>query len=204
VTINGITATRQSEGCLYAQLGAYITKSDGTILEAHWPEFYIADYPEYEQILSTFQITSETTDWLTYTNEAYGYSIQYPNNWDVTTAVLDPGYVAFYAPDNSAHVLIEPIYGMSNFGFDNFTQTVVNTTLGGKPVKQVVWSQANGDKVNCSYQFEVIPASQWVATTVTDEIPDTASEVVAGNFVGYECNNLEVVPQILSTLDFTQ
>ncbi|MFH0853189.1 MAG: hypothetical protein V1853_02180 [bacterium] len=34
-----------------------------------------------EQMLASLKFTDETTDWQTYTNETYGYSIKYPYNW---------------------------------------------------------------------------------------------------------------------------
>ncbi|MFC1687245.1 hypothetical protein ACFL0L_01605 [Patescibacteria group bacterium] len=161
-----------------------------------------ADAEILQNILSTFEFLQDTSDWLTYTNDEYGYSISYPNDWTTTSTLASPGSIGIYAPSDSAHITIVPDYGINTLGFDALTQSTTQTILGGEAVTQVTWRDADGMLEHCSYQFEQSPNESWVPAVVTNEI-HTTTETPPGNFINYECADEVTVPQILSTFQFT-
>lgn len=45
-------------------------------------------------MFETLTLTDPTTEWKTYTNTRYGYSIKYPNNWHVNSSVSENAFTA--------------------------------------------------------------------------------------------------------------
>lgn len=83
-TINGLTIKRQYQSGLSENDVAYFLTTSGKYIAISWDVGFVKDYPEYEQILSSFIFISPTAGWKTYTNTKWGFSFKYPATLKVT------------------------------------------------------------------------------------------------------------------------
>jgi hypothetical protein len=80
ITINGITAEQQDESCFATIRSTYIPNGQGYLVIS-WATVFEKDYPQYEQILSTFRFTDSLSNWKTYANDKSDYTFTYPKSW---------------------------------------------------------------------------------------------------------------------------
>ena len=87
--------TRQTEGCSYAgaEVATFIDRGEGYVVVS-WTADYENYYDTYEQILSTFQFLTDTSDWQTnsYEGNYTSFSIKYPSEGEVMKedTIFDP------------------------------------------------------------------------------------------------------------------
>ncbi|MBU0707398.1 hypothetical protein KKG41_03425 [Patescibacteria group bacterium] len=189
VEIDGISVVKQTEVGIVDILVSYYPVDDGGYIQLYWGKSLNDNYPEYEQILSTFQFTTDTSDWLTYMNNAHGYTFQYPPEYDIIEMSTNEDVYFVYKEGKSVldiHYRLETIDGSLSTWFDHASSGDI--TMGGRIGKK--------------YTYQPSDAGQTGSKTIA-YVVQHQGKLLGLEFLGdYEMSVIE--NQILSTFQFTE
>lgn len=106
-----------------------------------------ANNTQQTQNQQTTQPSSQnnTSDWKTYTNAKYGFSVQYPTGWEFKEQSSNQQDGFFITKGNSTLAILPN--GEFDYGLPENNPTKSTQTIAGKTAQVRVWNTANGSKL---------------------------------------------------------
>ena len=202
VVVNNYTVIRQIESGIADFHSVYFSRSSGGYIKLHWAKKIIDPDPEYEQILSTFQLLNDITeleiyedteDWQTYANETLNFSLKYPNYYN-PLSVVDP------IKRNKGIYLIESETGPSHIEYES--EVFSDLSLGAEslidnqyPVFVIYVFDLDSYRFiepheGIEYGYDLEKEHMWTKTGRGDKLMANLPIIVSDSFVGYELSTI--------------
>ncbi|MBU2236043.1 hypothetical protein KKA01_03220 [Patescibacteria group bacterium] len=100
--------------------------------------------------------SSGTDDWQTYTNSVYGYTLNYPPNWDIIEMSTNEN--VYWTDETGQSTLSTRIRSEYPTWFDNSADSVI--TLGGLTGNRFIYQYCDGPSCGPTTVADVIPVSE--------------------------------------------